>query len=118
MHELEGEIVKVVRFDNGYTVLTIRPPKGSELVLTGNMPVFHEGMNIKAKGMPFEHPKYGKQFKVEEIQEHGFGSTESLIDYLSAAFFGVGRVLARRIVDNLVQLPLMCLTRSPNWYLK
>ena len=106
---IKGEISKIRRFDDGYTILTILPDKIDDLIvanewgvtLVGNMPPFIEGMIIDAKVEEIEHPKYGTQYKVQEIIQSGFNTKDAIIDYLSSSCFkGIGKVLARKIVDK------------------
>lgn len=109
--EIKGEIIRVRRFgDDGYTVLHVIPDKDclvegenqwGNVTLVGNMPEFVEGMHIAAHGTPFEHQRFGLQYKIQEIQECGFVKEDALIDYLSStAFKGIGRVNARKIVNT------------------
>ena len=97
---LEGEITRVQRFDSGYTILTLKKGRNT-FKLVGDMPAFAEGMNVKARAEKTVHPKYGEQFKVVEIEESGFATTEAIVNYLSSpAFKGIGVSAARAIVNH------------------
>ena len=99
LEQVEGEITRVQRFDSGYTILTLKKGR-STIKLVGDMPGFAEGMNVKARAEKTVHPKYGEQFKVVEIEESGFTTTEAIVNYLaSAAFKGIGISAARAIVN-------------------
>jgi exodeoxyribonuclease V alpha subunit len=120
--EIEGEVIKIRRFDSGYTILNILPEKKSGIsagrwgiTLVGNMPLFVEGMNVRAKVTPVEHAKYGLQYKVDEIGEIGFNRADSLVDYLSSSIFkGIGHVIARKIVDKFGLQVLEIFDADPN----
>jgi exodeoxyribonuclease V alpha subunit len=97
---IEGEVTRVQRFDSGYTILTLKKGR-STFKLVGDMPGFAEGMNVKARAEKTVHPKYGEQFKVVEIEESGFTTTEAIVNYLSSsAFKGIGVSAARAIVNH------------------
>ena len=97
---IEGEITRIQRFDSGYTILTLKQGRDS-VKLVGDMPGFAEGMNVLAKAEKTTHPRYGDQFKVVEIEEKGFVSSDAMINYLASnAFKGIGKAVARSIVNH------------------
>lgn len=84
--------------DNGYTVFEMIC-EGEELVCVGTFSMINEGENIKATGNYTEHPTYGTQFAVSELEECEPEDELSMERYLgSGAIKGVGLALAARIV--------------------
>ncbi len=84
--------------DNGYTVFEMIC-EGEELVCVGTFSMINEGENIKATGNYTEHPTYGTQFAVSELEECEPEDEISMERYLgSGAIKGVGLALAARIV--------------------
>jgi exodeoxyribonuclease V alpha subunit len=111
---IEGEITRVTRFDSGYTILALK--RGRESIkLVGDMPNFAEGMNISAKCERTTHPKYGDQFKVIEIEERGFSSADSIVNYLASnSFKGIGKAVARMIVNHFGVETFDILDKNPD----
>lgn len=84
--------------DNGYTVFEMIC-EGEELVCVGIFPMINEGENVKATGNYTEHPTYGTQFSISELEECEPEDELSMERYLgSGAIKGVGLALAARIV--------------------
>ena len=99
--ELTGEVISQRKFDNGYAILRIEMTKGNVATLVGDMPDFASGVVIAASAVKTEHPKYGIQYKIKDIKEKGFSSTEGVINYLSGSSFdGIGKAYARLIAEH------------------
>ncbi|MCF6271485.1 MAG: ATP-dependent RecD-like DNA helicase [Melioribacteraceae bacterium] len=82
---------------NGYSVFKLED--GTSCV--GNLPKLNEGDRVELSGSWVEHPRYGKQFKVESANI-SYPVTESgIIKYLgSGMIHGIGPVTAKRIVSK------------------
>lgn len=71
-----------------------------EIVLTGSMGDLQEDEVYRFFGEIVQHPKYGKQLKVETYQKEQPTSEEGIIQFLSSDKFpGIGRKTAEKIVE-------------------
>ena len=95
--------------ENGYSVLRLSPeePQGpaedrSGLVtVIGNLPEVAPGEYLKLHGEWVDHPKHGRQFKVETIEQAYPATLEGVKRYLGSGLLsGIGPKLAERIVDH------------------
>jgi exodeoxyribonuclease V alpha subunit len=101
LQKIEGEVLSQKSFDSGYAILRVEIDKGNIATLVGDMPNFASGIRVEASAQKVDHPKYGMQFKVVNIQEKGFATLEGVINYLSGSNFnGIGKSYARLIVDH------------------
>ena len=70
-----------------------------EMVITGSMGDLQEEEVYRFFGEIVQHPKYGKQLRVETYQKEQPTSEEGLIQFLSSDKFpGIGRKTAEKIV--------------------
>lgn len=73
-----------------------------EIVCTGQFMSIHLDTPYEFYGKLTSHPKYGEQFNVTRYQQKAPTSESGLVDYLSSdRFKGIGKVLAKRIVEKL-----------------
>ncbi len=88
---------------NGYSVFKLED--GTSCV--GNLPKLNEGDRVELSGNWVEHPRYGKQFKIENANI-SYPVTESgIIKYLgSGMIHGIGPVTAQRIVSKFGEATL------------
>ncbi|MGI6154479.1 MAG: ATP-dependent RecD-like DNA helicase [Enterococcus lemanii] len=71
-----------------------------EMVITGSMGDLQEEEVYRFFGEIVQHPKYGKQLRVETYQKEQPTSEEGLIQFLSSDKFpGIGRKTAEKIVE-------------------
>ncbi len=100
MEKLTGYVEHIIyrNADNGYTVLNLVSGE-EEITCVGIFSAIAEGENIEASGDYTDHPTYGKQFKVESLEEKAPEDEEAIERYLgSGAIRGIGLALAARIV--------------------
>lgn len=100
METLKGYVSQIIfrNPDNGYTVFEMVCGE-TELTCVGTFPVLNEGENIKVEGEYTNHPTYGKQLAVREMEECEPEDETAIERYLgSGAIKGVGMSLAARIV--------------------
>ena len=72
------------------------------VLMTGYMPDYQTELSYKFTGEFIQHPKYGKQFKIDAYEQLSGEDDEATIRYLSSPLFkGIGPVLAKQIVDHL-----------------
>ncbi len=107
--KVEGTIRSVVfRNDgNGYTVLHVNPPvkgpfrRGEEITVVGRTQAAWEGEEIVAEGEWVTDKVHGRQFKASTITCVAPRSVLGIERYLASGLIrGVGKVLAKRIVDT------------------
>ena len=100
MEVLKGYVEHIIfrNPDNGYTVFEMVSEE-EEITCVGTFPIISEGENIKASGEYKEHPMYGKQFSIQELEECEPEDEISIERYLgSGDIRGIGKALAARIV--------------------
>ena len=106
---VEGTIRSVVYHndENGYTVLHVEIPSGfalralNEITIVGKSQAVWEGEEVKATGQWVTDKVHGRQFKADEIVCVAPKSLAGIEKYLASGLIkGVGKVLAKRIVDT------------------
>ena len=106
---LEGTIKSVVfhNDENGYTVLHVELPSGfalrklNEITVVGKTQAVWEGEEISATGSWVTDKVHGRQFKAETITCVAPKSLVGIERYLASGLIkGIGKVLAKRIVDT------------------
>ena len=106
---VEGTIRSVVfhNDENGYTVLHVEIPSEFELVrnpeitVVGRAQAVWEGEDVKAEGQWVTDRVHGRQFKAETLTCIAPRSLKGIERYLASGLIrGVGKVLAKRIVDT------------------
>ncbi len=81
---------------NGYSVFKLED--GTSCV--GNLPKLNEGDRVELSGGWVEHPRYGKQFKIESANISYPTTDLGIIKYLgSGMIHGIGPITAKRIVS-------------------
>ena len=106
---VEGTIKSVVfhNDENGYTVLHVELPSGyalrklNEITIVGRTQAVWEGEEVRAEGQWVTDKTHGRQFKAETITCVAPKSIAGIERYLASGLIkGVGKVLAKRIVDT------------------
>ena len=93
--------------DNFYTVLKVDTIETNESfdtmpTVVGFLPNVVEGDVYTFKGQTVEHPRYGKQLKVETFEKELPQTKDAIISYLSSDLFkGIGKKTAQNIVNTL-----------------
>lgn len=115
---LTGKIVQVRYFsdDTAFIVMNVETVELERpILMTGYMPDYNMEMSYRFTGEFIQHPKYGKQFKIETYEALGMDDREATIRYLSSSLFkGIGPVLATQIVDHLGDHALEKIIDDPN----
>ena len=114
---LEGVVEEIIYADrsSGYTVCVI-DCSGEPVTIVGSMPPIGEGESVRAHGKWVVHPSFGKQFKVEFLEQLLPTTEESILRYLdSGAVKGIGHVLAERIVSRFREETLEVIEHHPDW---
>ena len=119
--KVEGTVRSVVfhNDENGYTVLHVEPPtefelaRGREVTVVGKAQAVWEGEEIAAVGQWVTDKVHGRQFKAESITCVAPRSIVGIERYLASGLIkGVGKVLAKRIVDTFGEDTLNVLSRQ------
>jgi len=111
--KIKGEVLSQKMFDSGYAILRIEVEKGNVATLVGDMPHFAEGIIVEASAQKVEHPKYGLQFKIFDIEERGFATKDAVVGYLSGNNFnGIGKAMARLVADHFGEKALEILDNN------
>ncbi len=107
--KVEGTVRSVVfhNEENGYTVLHVEPPtefelaRGREITVVGKAQAVWEGEEVTAVGQWVTDKVHGRQFKAETITCVAPRSLVGIERYLASGLIkGIGKVLAKRIVDT------------------
>lgn len=88
---------------NGYSVFKLE----DRTLVVGNLPKLNEGDHVDLTGTWVNHPKYGRQFKVESFEVH-YPTTEiGIKKYLGSGLIkGIGKVTAEKIVRKFGETAL------------
>jgi exodeoxyribonuclease V alpha subunit len=106
---VEGTIRSVVfhNDENGYTVLHVELPSGyalrqlNEITVVGKTQAVWEGEEVHAEGQWVTDKVHGRQFKADTITCVAPKSIAGIERYLASGLIkGIGKVLAKRIVDT------------------
>jgi len=106
---IEGTITSVVFHNdaNGYTVLHVELPsefelaKNPEITIVGKAQAVWEGEDVRAEGQWVVDKTHGRQFKAETLTCIAPRSLKGIERYLASGLIkGIGKVLAKRIVDT------------------
>ena len=118
---VEGTVRSVVFHNdqNGYTVLHVEVPsefelvKNPEITVVGKTQAVWEGEDIKAEGEWVNDKVHGRQFKADELICVAPRSLAGIERYLASGLIkGVGKVIAKRIVDTFGEETLHVLSRQ------
>ena len=116
---VEGTIRSVVfhNDENGYTVLHIELPSGyalrrlNEITVVGKTQAVWEGEDIRAEGQWVTDRVHGRQFKAERITCMAPKTLAGIERYLASGLIrGIGKVLAKRIVETFGENTLTVLS--------
>ena len=111
--ELTATLDKVIfhNDENGYSVLSLLPKgKLDAIVGVGHMILPEPGCLLKLTGRWTTHPRFGRQFAWTAFQVERPSSLEGIAAFLSSGLIkGIGKTLARRIVDKFGENTLFVL---------
>jgi exodeoxyribonuclease V alpha subunit len=101
-HELRGQIERITytNEENGYTIARVRIPGERDLVtVVGNLTTPTPGEVIHMSGEWSNHPRYGRQFRIDRYRSLVPATVSGIERYLGSGLIkGIGPVMARRIV--------------------
>ncbi|HEY54654.1 MAG TPA: ATP-dependent RecD-like DNA helicase [Caldilineae bacterium] len=118
MHTLTGVIERITYHneENGYTVAKLTAERGGGLVtIVGNMLGVSVGESVQLRGVWANHPKFGRQFKVEDFKTVLPATVAGIEKYLGSGLIkGVGPVTAKRIVRRFGADTLRVIDEEPD----
>jgi exodeoxyribonuclease V alpha subunit len=101
---LTGEVVRIIYSDadSGFTIAKLQVQGyGEPITITGPLMSPAPGQTVALKGHWIDHPKFGRQFKVDHIEARIPTSKEGIKAYLgSGQIKGIGPQMAQRIVSR------------------
>ncbi|MCC6893307.1 MAG: ATP-dependent RecD-like DNA helicase [Anaerolineae bacterium] len=126
METLIGTVERITYYneENGYTVLKMMPEKkpgnnaaarDGTVAVVGSMPERAPGESVEFSGAWFNDPKWGMQFRAEQVRPVPPSTTEGLVNYLSSGIVpGIGPITAERIVKHFGLKTLTILDNDPD----
>lgn len=118
MEMAEGTVERVIyqNAENGYSVAELSVGEAEFLTVVGILPYITEGETIKAYGTFTVHPQFGRQFKVEYYEKELPSTEGTILKYLSSnSIKGVGKAVARKIVDQFGTEAFDVIENHPEW---
>lgn len=104
MTSIQGEIVGVIyqNPENGYVIAKLDSPTASgQVTVVGVLGDVAPGESLRLDGDWIEHPKFGRQFKVESCEHLLPASLNGIRRFLeSGAIKGIGEKMAERLVGR------------------
>ncbi len=112
---MQGEVLRTTYRDeeSGFSVVKVRAAAG-EVTLVGALPALATGERVVARGKPKQHPSYGPQLEVEQIERLLPVTPQGIVAYLGSGLIpGIGPKLAQRIYDRFGEASLEVVRREP-----
>ena len=114
--EVEGLLERAVFAspDSDYVVAELVARDGIRHVVAGELQGCAIGDTVKLTGVPFDHPRFGRQLKIAAIRWLPPSTTDGMVRFLSGgSVTGIGPVLAKRIVAKFGLGTLQLLDEAP-----
>ncbi|MGO4887385.1 ATP-dependent RecD-like DNA helicase [Anaerobacillus sp. MEB173] len=120
---IKGELIHLIFYndENFYTVAKIKIIDTTEtftekeVIVVGAMPRLEEHEVYLFFGHFKDHPKFGKQYQVEQFRKDVPQTTQGIIQYLSSdRFQGVGKRTAENIVKALGERAISKILENPD----
>lgn len=117
MTSIKGVLDKITFYspESSYLVGRLRDEKGGfSVTFVGYFTPLQEGEILSLEGCWQEHPRYGRQFKVERWQKEAPLTREGLVKYLASGLIrGIGPVMAERLVAHFGEDVLSVIENEP-----
>ncbi len=105
--------------ENGYVVARVRVKDEPGLVtIVGNVGTLVPGESVVMKGKWKNHPKFGRQLEVHQLEQSYPASESGVIKFLQSSLRGVGEKTAQDMVDSFGVKVLDILDDDPERLLK
>ena len=101
--------------ENGYTIARLAVEGQRErIAIVGSLASIQVGENVEVEGVWTNHPKYGKQLKVERYKAVYPSTLEGMQKYLGSGLIkGIGPRSAKRIVEHFGEQTLDVIDADP-----
>ena len=99
---ISGSIEHVIfsNEDSGFAICDLGTDTDELITITGTLPYVGEGDVVTVYGKWVHNPKYGRQFRVEQMEKQLPADRASILRYLSSKTIkGIGPKVAQRIVE-------------------
>lgn len=116
MPDVIAKLKKVIwrSLENDFTIAAFNPEKiGLEFIATGDLFKPAVGITYNMSGKWEDHPKYGKQFKIENYCVQTPCDSESISVYLEKHVTGIGPVLAAQLIEKYGNNTIKILKGAP-----
>jgi exodeoxyribonuclease V alpha subunit len=116
MDYFEGAIEQIIYYspDSGYTVCKLRLEDGRMLTVVGSFPPLSPGEMLRVEGKWEVNPRFGQQFRVENLLPILPSSVKGIEKFLSSGLIrGVGPVLAERIIKKFKAGTMEIISKNP-----
>ncbi len=113
--EFKGTVEKITyrNRENGYTVFKVKANK-EVITCVGMLPLVNEGDSVSLTGEYSNHPVYGEQFNVENIDVSAPRTQLQVLKFLSSgAIKGIGPATATKIVEKFKDKTLDIIENYP-----
>ncbi len=117
MDLLEGVLERVTYYNDRsmFMVARLRQEGGELCTITGNLPELSAGEKLRLKGEWFQHPEYGRQFRVKACQVVVPQTVVGIRRFLASGLVkGVGPVTAEKIVERFGERALEVIEKQPS----
>ena len=118
MKEIKAEVISLTYSnpDNGYAIARVQASgEPGQVTVCGYMGNLVPGETLQLKGDWKEHPKYGRQFMVQEFEQVFPASISGIKRYLASGMIkGVGPVMAGKMVAAFGEKVLEILDSEPD----
>ncbi len=118
MEEITGHVKNQIfsNMDNGYAVIELLSEGDEgEFTAVGTLITLTVGERVRLYGNWVSHYKYGKQFSVTKYQILPPSTIKAMEDYLASGLIrGVGRVVAKQIIDTFGINAFEVIDKTPN----
>ncbi|MBR2011113.1 MAG: ATP-dependent RecD-like DNA helicase [Clostridia bacterium] len=116
--KLVGSVESVIyaNEDNGYAILDFGTIENEMVTVVGTIPYVAEGDELTVWGKWVHHPKYGRQFAVQQFEKRLPSDSAAILRYLSSgAIKGVGAKKAQSIVEVFGEDTFDVIENHPDW---
>ncbi|MBQ9098137.1 MAG: ATP-dependent RecD-like DNA helicase [Clostridia bacterium] len=116
--KLTGSVESVIyaNEENGYTILDFGTDQNELVTLVGTIPYVAEGDELTVFGKWVHHPKFGRQFLVEQFEKRLPSDAAAILRYLSSgAVKGIGPKKAQKLVELFGEDTFDVIENHPDW---
>ncbi|MFV0247218.1 MAG: ATP-dependent RecD-like DNA helicase [Mycoplasmatales bacterium] len=114
MQKIKGRVSKIIFESSNFYVFSVKLESNEKEIMTSSLQVI-SNQSYEFKGEYVENPKYGRQFKVTDLELLISGSKQDIIKFLSSDnFSGVGTRTAQTIYDAFKEDSIQIIRDEPN----